>query len=424
MVKFQNGLYHLTLQDEQCNNFRKIVGFTFTVQLINPGSLGEGRFPINALMAASGKLSSESFKMDYTGGIPNFAGDAREIATFSDSYLAGMVFKTPIEVNFSTDNTVRFESTRALFKTADDVITVYGIYGLFKISDVNWLYGEPVEDDGINELGFTPIRIKHYEDIQTVENGSEFNYVDITIPEGDGPFPVILWIHGGAWSMLNRKSCFISTTMDYLLSKGYAFVSAEYTLSVAVGKSMKGGYPRCIHDLKAAVRFIRANGNKYNLDTRFIAAMGESAGGHLAMLLGTTNGSPLHEDLNMGNKDFSSDVQAMVSYFGPSEITGAMAYAALGENNMYDAEMIASASPYYQINKNSPPLFLTHGENDSAVPIRHSYIMKESALELIGEENVTSIFHKDAPHASKSAFDTRLMWEAMEMFLTKHLYNQ
>jgi acetyl esterase/lipase len=419
----QHGLYHIALQNEHMKDFKRIVGFTLTVRLVTPGSLGGGRLAINALMAARGKLSSEAFSMDYAGSIPNFTGDAQEIVTFSDSFLAGMVFKNPVAVDFSVSHILQYNGTKALFKVKDDVITLCSIYGLFEINGVSWIYGDPAEDVDSSDEGFIPVKTRLYENIKTVENGSEFNYVDIRVPEGNGSYPVILWIHGGAWSMLNRKSCFITTTMDYLLFKGYAVVSAEYTLSVAVENGMKGGYPCCINDLKAAVRFIRANGGKYNLDTRFIAAMGESAGGHLAMLLGTTNGSRLHEDLSTGNADCSSDVQAMISYFGPSDISGVMAYAALGSESMNDAEMSISASPCYQINKNSPPLFLTHGENDTTVPISHSNIMKEKALELIGEENVTSVFYKDAPHASKSAFDTKSAREAVEQFLTKHLNN-
>jgi acetyl esterase/lipase len=317
--------------------------------------------------------------------------------------------------------TVKYEGDRALFDDANSFITGYGVFGKFELVSVSWISGE-ITDNSEDDIVWSPVETVKYNDVPTVENGTKYNYVDITVPKGGGPYPVVFWIHGGGWSQLDRTSFFISDTREYLLSKGYAIVSAEYTLCESAGEDITSGYPQMVYDLKTAVRFIRANADKYNLDTSFIAAMGESAGAHLAMLLGTTNSSKAHEDLSMGNAGFSSDVQAMVSYFGPSDLVdNIMGYAVFGSS--YTEELGKAASPYYQITKNAPPLFLTHGENDAAVPIEHSYKMEQKAKELIGAKNVTSIYYADAPHASKAAFDKSSAMQAVEVFLATQLAN-
>jgi Dipeptidyl aminopeptidases/acylaminoacyl-peptidases len=140
----------------------------------------------------------------------------------------------------------------------------------------------------------------------------------------------------------------------------------------------------------------------------------------LAMLMGTTNG-PSYELLSMGNVQYSSEVQAMVSYFGPSNMTDMLAQVCLGNN--YTQEQAKAASPYYKIDKNSPPLFLTHGKNDQVVPFQQSLDMEAKAKSIIGDENVTSVYYDNAPHASIGAYDTREAAEKVEAFLTTHLKN-
>jgi len=402
----ENGssLYQIDPKFAHSNDYEKIVGFELTVELQEPGLLG-GQMPISALMVARGDHPAEAFAFDYSGGIPRYVGSAQELVTFTDSELGVMFFKNSYPVSFNGGTvTVRFEGDKALFNTGTNVLTAYGVYGSFMVTDVAWILGEPEESYPDSEEPYQPIETVRYDDIPTVENGSQFNYVDIEVPAiGEGPFPVVMWIHGGGWTSLSRKSAFVSDTLNYLVSKGYAIVYAEYTLSVDHGNGfIEGSFPQNIHDLKAAVRFIRANAEAYNLDTSFIVAMGESAGGHLSMLLGTTNGNPDYEDLSMGNAEYSSDIQAMVSYFGPTYTDGLFAYALLGSEHYENAELIEAASPYVQLTEHAPSLFLTHGENDQLVSIEQSRIMEAKAKELLGEDRVTSMYFAHGPHASKS----------------------
>lgn len=135
--------------------------------------------------------------------------------------------------------------------------------------------------------------------------------LDLYIPTASsGPFPVIIMVHGGGFMMGDKADGAGLTGVDQLLAAGYAVASINYRLSSEVT------YPAQINDAKVAVRFLRANAEKYNLNSDKFGAWGASAGGSLVSLLGTTCGvKELEGDL--GNNDQSSCVQAVVDWFGP-----------------------------------------------------------------------------------------------------------
>lgn len=120
----------------------------------------------------------------------------------------------------------------------------------------------------------------------------------------------------------------------------------------------------------------------------------------------------------MGNAKYSSDVQLIVSYFGPTELTGLFGLAALG--NDASEELSEAASPFNQVNKNTPPLYLTHGRNDQTVPFQQSLDMEAKAKSLIGDENVVTVYYDDAPHASIAAYDTESAAQKVEQFITSN----
>lgn len=429
-----NGLFHIDAKISN-DNYKEITGFELTIKLLSPGNIGNGALSISTLMVAAGAYAAEDFEVSFDYGIPRYVGNARDIVTYSDYPGAPMFFPGAVEVvgnegaGFGSDYmTVKYEGDAALFDN-NSILTAYGIYGLFNVADVNWIFGEikSAHTTEQRERGL-PLKVKtvRYDDIPTVENGTKYNYVDIEVPEGEGPFPVVMWIHGGGWCAMDRKFCIVSQTMKHLLSKGFAVVNAEYTLcdptdfeSADGTFTGKTGYPQMIYDLKAAVRFLRANAEKYNLDPEFIAAMGESAGGHLSMLLGTTNGNPDYEDFSMGNEEFFSDIQAMVSYYGPADLTGMMGRFML--RGSFTDKLGRAASPYYQLSADAPPLFVTHGENDGAVDIEDSRKMEQKARKL--GVDVTAYYYDDATHGNVGVYDSTEAMERVEKFIIYH-YNK
>ncbi|TPR55563.1 alpha/beta hydrolase [Enterococcus sp. OL5] len=422
--KKAENTYWLDAKTTYPDTYTKITGFEMTYRLIKSGALG-GDFQLNALMIANGAYQPEEFAMSFEG-VPRYVGKAKELithATGAGSYTSYMFFKHGFDAGNQLaegeTTTVTYDGNMALFNQDAHHLTACGIFGEFEILAVEWKFGEIDPNATIAERTWEPVETDQYLDIPTTEPENSNQMIDITVPKGEGPYPVIFWIHGGAWTQFTRKSVFIGDTMEFLLSKGFAIVSAEYTLSVNQDNVITPGYPQMIYDLKAAVRFIRANHAKYRLDTNFIAAMGESAGGHLSLLMGTTNDKASHEDLTMGNPEESSAIQAIVSYFGPTDMHGIMGELLFGAD--YSEEKVQEASPLEQMTPACPPMFLTHGMNDQAVTIDHSYKMEAKAREVIGEDKVTTLFYENGPHANIDVFDSQKTMDAVYEFLKQQL---
>jgi acetyl esterase/lipase len=203
--------------------------------------------------------------------------------------------------------------------------------------------------------------------------------MDIYLPtKATKPLPVILWIHGGAW-MLGSKE---DTPALFFMKSGFAVASINYRFSNAAI------YPAQIEDAKAAVRWLRANAAQYHFDPKRIAAFGNSAGGHLAAMLGTTGDiKSLAGDL--GNPKESSKVQAVVDWCGPTDfLTIAQQAGPDNRLNLSDSkgpvakllgglpnkkqEIAASASPIKFVRHGDPPFLIMHGDHDHVVPIEQS----------------------------------------------------
>lgn len=157
-----------------------------------------------------------------------------------------------------------------------------------------------------DEEAFSKLSDIHYATV----DGHELK-LDLYLPKKVEKPPLIVWVHGGAW----RSGSKDRMPLTDLVREGYAVASVDYRLSPVAR------FPAAIHDIKAAIRFLRATERDYGYDARKIAIAGASAGGHLVALVGTTNG---HKELEgeVGDHgdhgDQSSDVQAIVSYYGAS----------------------------------------------------------------------------------------------------------
>lgn len=137
--------------------------------------------------------------------------------------------------------------------------------------------------------------------------------MDIYLPlVGQPPFPLVLWIHGGGWQSGTYNN--VPASAIQLRNDGVAIASTRYRLS---GEAI---FPAQIHDVKGAVRFLRANAATFNIDPNRMACWGSSAGGHLSALLGMSAGVPSLEGTSGGNLAFSSALQICIDYFGPTDI--------------------------------------------------------------------------------------------------------
>jgi len=152
-----------------------------------------------------------------------------------------------------------------------------------------------------------PAGVKAQTGVVYASYGTREVKLDLFQPEGEGPFPTVILVHGGAWITGNHKM--ENPFAMELARRGYVAATVEYRLS------QEAKYPAALHDLKAAVRYLRVNAARYRIDPKRIAAVGASAGGHLVALLGVTNGLAKFEGEG-GNSQISSAVQAVVDIDG------------------------------------------------------------------------------------------------------------
>lgn len=192
-----------------------------------------------------------------------------------------------------------------------------------------------------------------------------------------GKHALIVWVHGGAWRAGSKKDM----PLGGLLDAGYSVASVDYRLST------QAPFPAQAHDLKAAIRFLRARHADYGYDANRIIIAGASAGAHLAALVGVSNGHPDLEGQVGDYKDTSSDIQAIVSFFGMSNLTTILSQSTphglsvrvpalqlLLEGQPADKPDLARlASPVFHVDEHDPPLLLIHGDQDPQAPINQSH---------------------------------------------------
>jgi acetyl esterase/lipase len=193
--------------------------------------------------------------------------------------------------------------------------------------------------------------------------------LDLYLPDRRSPVPVVMWVGGGGWRQMGKGGC--ARLAAWLTGEGFAVAGIEYRVS---GQAR---FPAQIRDCKSAVRWLRANSEHYGLDVRRIGAWGDSAGGHLVQLLGSTAGVAEFEEPAI-SPDRGSEVQAVCAFCGPSDLTDlptekAKVRQLLGQDPDVDRERAAWASPLYYVNEDSAPHLLVHGDTDRTVPISHSY---------------------------------------------------
>jgi len=201
--------------------------------------------------------------------------------------------------------------------------------------------------------------------------------LDLARPaEGKGPFPCVVCLHGGGWRFGNK--CDIRSWLHYLAREGYVTAAVGYRLAP------DDHFPAQIEDCKTAIRFLRANADMYKIDKDRFAALGYSAGGHLACLLGLTD-----ESAGLEGKEYpkvSSKVQAVVDYFGPTDLTTfakddsaqrSVIGPFLGAKYADNPAIYDKASPIKYVAKGAPPFLILHGTKDWIVPIEQSRRLAE-----------------------------------------------
>jgi acetyl esterase/lipase len=260
--------------------------------------------------------------------------------------------------------------------------------------------------------------------------------LDIYLPDdNDGPFPVILVVHGGAFMGCDKADLQVLPMLEGL-KRGYAVVSINYRMS---GEAQ---FPALVQDAKAAVRWIRANAAKYHFDPEKIAAWGGSAGGYLVTMLGVSAGVHELENLSLGNPEQPCHIQAVVAWYAPTNFLKMDEYLTesgllpppgfrhneadspesllLGQIITAIPERVKAANPETYIRSAGPPFLLQHGTKDPVVPVQHSIAMAAKLEKAWGRDKVTLELFEGAEHADVR-FETPENVARVLDFIDKHL---
>jgi acetyl esterase/lipase len=264
-----------------------------------------------------------------------------------------------------------------------------------------------------------PVEIVFESGVDYANPDDEHLQLDLARPkDGDGPFPAVLCIHGGGFRAGKREG--YDGLCKKLAARGYVAVTVTYRLAP------KHPFPAAVHDVKAAVRWLRANAAKYHIDPDRIGVTGGSAGGHLAQFLAVTDGVRQFEGTG-GNAGVSSAVQCVVNFYGPSDFTksyGKSVDAAevlplfLGGNLEQARHKHILASPLYWVTPQAAPTLCIHGTEDK-------YVAHEQAVWLIDRLKAADVEAElltlpGAGHGFKGA-DLETADKALFEFFDRHL---
>jgi alpha-L-fucosidase 2 len=198
-------------------------------------------------------------------------------------------------------------------------------------------------------------------DIEYAAPDGESQKLDAHVPEGKGPFPAIILVHGGGWTVGTKTANFVKPLFPVLDETGMVWFSIDYRLAP------KHPYPAARLDVEAAIRWVKANAKKYKVDPKRIALMGESAGAHLVNLVGAKN--------DVG-------VAAVVSFYGPIDMVrfaqsrfekipmteNMKSFFRIDGYNEAAKPILREASPDTYVNQKTPPFLIIHGTRDDQVP--------------------------------------------------------
>lgn len=263
------------------------------------------------------------------------------------------------------------------------------------------------------------------------DDQSKLQNLDIYLPsEGDGPFPLIVFIHGGAWQF-GDKNDGQENLWKGLVNQGYALASINYRLS-----DENSHYPDGIFDCKKALLYLDKHAKEYCLNMNEVAVVGNSAGGYYALMLATTVDNPKFALEN--NKDV--DIKSCIALYAPTDflkgkeifkeslmnrikygvsLACTEKYFGKSINQLTDKELM-EASPTHYINSNLPYILIQQGDNDYICPPEQADFFLEAANDKGVENRVTLEVFNGASHVDPM-FETMGNKLRLKEFLDQHL---
>jgi acetyl esterase/lipase len=220
--------------------------------------------------------------------------------------------------------------------------------------------------------------ISYLTGIPYVSGGGPLQQLDLYVPTDRQGEPLIVVVHGGGWVNGSKTGDSLNPVPLDLLWDGYAIASINYRLAP------DAAWPAQMQDCKAAIRWLRAHAHDYGYDPNRVGAYGESSGGHLAAVLGTSSATTTFDvGENLG---YSSSVTCAVDMFGPTDLI-ALADTPLGQGVLPllfggpvqdHLDLARSANPITYVQRSEPPMLVVHGTDDALVPYSQSVLLAEA----------------------------------------------
>lgn len=293
---------------------------------------------------------------------------------------------------------------------------------------------------------------KSYEKLQ-YSDVSESDYLNLYVPDSEKKMPLFVLIHGGGFMFGDAQTRQAQFMYRYFRDHGYACASVSYRLA------QEESFPGAVEDVKAAIRFLKANADQYGYDAERVAVWGESAGGYLCTMAGVTTDEDFHGIKFIGedrlDEPVSADVDVIVNFYGCEEFgtmeaqfeqqgipkvirsvanmwlkKGLKEYHAQEYGSMegfwlrrplYECteEELAQASPYYFIDKNlnensDKHMLIWHGDADITVPWYQSRDLQKAMAETVGEEKVSFKLFHNLGHAADLFYSDENLTEVKE----------
>ncbi len=259
-----------------------------------------------------------------------------------------------------------------------------------------------------------------WRDLEYVPGGHERQKLDLYLPAQGKAWPLIVWVHGGAFRAGSKDAC---PALPFL-REGYAVASVNYRLS------QHAIFPAQIEDCQAAIRWLKAKAAQHGIDSEHIGVWGSSAGGHLVAMLGTAGDV---KDFEKGeNLKMSSQVHAVCDWFGPTDFTrmnqggSQMDHDApdspesqlIGGPVQLNREKAARANPITYVSREDPPFLIMHGDQDPLVPVQQSELLHEA----LRKAGVNTTYHviRGAGHGGPG-FNTPEINRMVREFFSQHL---
>jgi len=235
----------------------------------------------------------------------------------------------------------------------------------------------PVRDPGVERI----------RDLPFGDAAGKPLHLDVYRPRGgDGTYPVLLYVHGGGWTMGSKNFQGLATC-THMASRGWLCVNANYRLSP------RATFPDHIVDVKRAIRWVREEGARLGADPDCIVITGGSAGGHLCALAALTPNDPEYQP---GFEGIDTSLQGCIPFYGVFDFTGeqqhwphpglyrAVERVVLKLSREADPEAFRRASPLHRVHPGAPPFLVIHGTADSLVPIEESRVFHRALAEATG----------------------------------------